>query len=51
MTPDDARAFLAQNHRAVMVTHLQGDGFTTHPTMEFHTFRVGVNYRFNGLFQ
>jgi outer membrane immunogenic protein len=28
-----------------------GDGFRTHPTHEFHTFRVGVNYRFNGLFQ
>lgn len=28
-----------------------GGGFSTHPTIEFHTFRVGVNYRFNGLFQ
>jgi outer membrane immunogenic protein len=28
-----------------------GGGFTTHPTIEFHTFRVGVNYRFSGLFQ
>jgi outer membrane immunogenic protein len=26
-------------------------GLTTHPTHEYHTFRVGVNYRFNGLFQ
>jgi outer membrane immunogenic protein len=25
--------------------------FSTHPTIEFHTFRVGLNYRFNGLFQ
>ena len=25
--------------------------FATDPTIEFHTFRVGVNYRFNGLFQ
>jgi outer membrane immunogenic protein len=28
-----------------------GAGFRTHPTHEFHTFRVGLNYRFSGLFQ
>jgi PPOX class probable F420-dependent enzyme len=33
VTPDQAREFVARNHRAVMVTHRSGGGFQTSPVL------------------
>jgi PPOX class probable F420-dependent enzyme len=33
MGPDDARAFVARNHRAVLITRRSGDGLQTSPVL------------------